>query len=291
MTEAVKYAIVIDNSADLPANFLTRYANIYVARNLIHFHDTTYFATELSLKEIFKDVDTANTFPKTSAPPLSEFITLFKKLIPTHTAVFAILPPERLSASLKTALSAKNELSAEDQKKIFVINSHQGSIGIGVLVKCLHDLIQEKKTEKPADIAQIIEEIGKQITLIGTIRTLDYLLKGGRIGRAKWLLGSLLKYQPLFQLKNDEVQPLGRTRSREKALKLLVEHTLTHIQTETKLCKNIIIIGHVLAEEEALTLKNTFTSQLSDLEIEIAEMNSLVGIHTGPGTIAVAYLS
>ena len=200
-------------------------------------------------------------------------------------------PPETLSASMKIAESARAQITPEHQKNIYILDSHQGSIGLGFLVASTVKMITKNPDIIPSELISFINNLSTKTALMGAIQTLDYLLKGGRIGKAKYLDASLLNYQPLFYLQNDEVQPLGRTRSRDKAIKEIVDFTSERINTQEEFTGRDLIIGHVLCKDDAETLKNLLIEKLPDITVAFADMGPLVGAHTGPGTLAVAFYS
>ncbi len=293
-SSSFNYHLVTDNSADLPSMSSENTQRLKIARNVVTFGGQSFFAGQLTMKRIFERVDAEGIFPKTSAPSVDEFISIYEHLMSStsvSTHVLSLHPPPTLSATLNGALEAINYLSPEQRDRIHVINTHQGSIGLGLLIfEVLSFLGRDQlKNIKPRSLAERIEQWGKNIMLIGTLKTVDYLLKGGRIGRAKWLVASLLNYQPLFQLSGDVVTPLGRTRNRKKALETLVNHVIEHVSPDLNPPFNTMIVGHVLAETEARFIIERIMNHLPRFNIKMAAMGTLVGAHTGPGTIAVAF--
>ena len=258
---------------------------------MVHYKGENFMADTISLETLYQWVDESGEFPKTTSPPLSEFLSIFEDLTKKGFTIIALPPPESLSASMKVAEAARAQLSSEDQKNVYIINSHQGSVGLGFLVECTLRTIKENPDITPPNLISFINTISKKIALMGAIKTLDYLLKGGRIGKVKYLMASFLNYQPLFYLQNDEVQPLGRTRSREKAITEIVDFTVEKINSGSEFYNKNILIGHVLCENDAVILKNLLIEKLPDITIEFAVMGPLVGAHTGPGTLRVAFYS
>ncbi len=289
------YFLVSDYSADCPSQAIESRVPLILAKNTISFGDETLFVDELTMEDIFNRIDHENTFPKTSAPPFDEFLRIYQQIMTEHpetTHVLSLHPPPTLSATFKTAEEAKHHLPPEQGARIHVINTHQGSVGLGLLLQDVISFIQHYGPDSlpnPHSFTRIIEQWGKTIALFGVIKTLDYLLKGGRIGRAKYFVASLLNYQPMFQLLDDEVTPLGRTRDRKKALEKTIKYTIEHVQADLEHPFNTILIGHVLAEPEASYVAKRVKEHLPNMKIEITNMGTLVGIHTGPGTIALAF--
>ncbi len=291
--QKIDYFLVSDHSADCPSGFRKKHS-LHLARNDVIFNDTTFPVDQISMEQIFQKINSEGIFPKTTAPPMEEFLSIYEKIftLNPNAHVLSLHPPPSLSATLKTAEKAREHLTPDLSERIHVINTHQGSVGLGLLLQeTLYYMMQLPTGEalEPWKITAIIESWGKSIALIGTMKNLDYLLKGGRIGRAKWIVASLLHYQPLFQLQDDMVTPLGRLRERAKALNVLISHATQHVQPNLEPPFNSIVVGHVLAEEEALLVAQELKMQLPSMNVEIAPMGTLVGIHTGPGTIALAF--
>jgi DegV family protein with EDD domain len=137
-----------------------------------------------------------------------------------------------------------------------------------------------------SDIVGLVKGMMPVSRMIQTADTLKYLYMGGRIGRAKHLLGSLLNIKPLIGMEDGVIVPLGQARSRAKAYQAMVDMVES---TVGRLGKIKIAYVHAAAQEEAERIRKLFEERLTCVESLVAELSPALGVHTGPGTAGVCY--
>jgi DegV family protein with EDD domain len=133
-------------------------------------------------------------------------------------------------------------------------------------------------------VAQSLQSLVPKARVICVVDTLTYLERGGRIGKARALLGSLLNVKPILQLKDGEVVPLGRARGRPQALSRLVEL----LERDGKVSQ--LAIMHGAAQADAEQLRERVASTYEGVDIQLTEIGAVLGTHTGPGVIGFTYL-
>ena len=137
-----------------------------------------------------------------------------------------------------------------------------------------------------ADIIDLVKEMIPVTRMIQTADTLKYLYMGGRIGKAKHLVGSLLNIKPLIGMEDGVIVPLGTARSRQRAYKMMVEKVEAAVGTMGRIK---VAYVHAAAQEEAEKIKFLIEARLTVVESLIAELSPALGVHTGPGTAGLCY--
>jgi len=138
-------------------------------------------------------------------------------------------------------------------------------------------------------LAEIVEQVRDMIPktwMIQTADTLKYLYMGGRIGKAKHLLGSLLNIKPLISMENGEIVAIGQARSRGEAYRSITRLIERAVGYKGKIK---IAYVHAAAQEEALKIRDLVEERLTTIESLVCELSPALGVHTGPGTVGVCY--
>jgi DegV family protein with EDD domain len=187
----------------------------------------------------------------------------------------------KLSGTWNSAMAAREMLPEAD---ITVIDSLSTSVGLQLMVEAVVEAINSGATRE--QIVNQIEAIKQQMYLLFAVDTLEYLAKGGRIGNAKALLGTLLKIKPILALQNGVIEPLEQVRSRRKAVDRMLDLVAEHMGDNGSQAK--IAVTHALVPEEAKVCKRELMNRLDCGEPLLAEVGPVIGTHTGPGVIGVA---
>jgi DegV family protein with EDD domain len=219
-----------------------------------------------------------NIIVKTSQPPPADFITAYKKLLEETDEIVSLQVTSKLSGIYNSAVQAKEMIGGN--KRIEVIDSMSTSMGLGLMT-----LAAARLAKTGEDITVILDEIKSSIPrthLWGIFDTLKYLFLGGRIGKAKALLGGMLHVKPMLTMANGELQPTGLARSRSKGIDKLFEHA--------KNCWSIqdIAIIHSTTPDDAQSLKERISTIVDKSNIYISRLGPALGVHGGPGTLIVA---
>jgi DegV family protein with EDD domain len=193
--------------------------------------------------------------------------------------VVAILLSAKVSGTYNSALMAAKAL---DSDRIEVVDSQTASMTEGFLALEAARLAQGGANRQ--QVAALARSLVPKARILAAIDTLTYLERGGRIGKARALLGSLLNVKPIITLQDGEVHPLGRARSRAQVLDRMVEMlkregTLSHLA-----------VMHGGAAADAAQLRDRIAPDYPELEVTIAETGPVLGTHTGPGVIGFTYL-
>jgi len=267
-------AIVTDSTVDLPVGFLdgqkVKVVPLYVMFGKEQYRDRV----DLNSDEFFAKLQKSRDLPKTSQPVPADFVKIYKKVGPK---IACICISAKLSGTFQSANKAKEE--APVNFDIRVLNSQTLSLGLGFLVMRAAELAEAGA--KLDDIEMEIARTIPKIRLFGVLDTLHYLEKGGRIGKVSSWLGSLLSIKPIIQIKDGEVMPVERTRSRIKAIERLIEI----VAGEGEMMKVGVI--HAAAEAEAKELAVRLKSVYPDKNIPVVQTGTIIGTHSGPGLVGI----
>jgi DegV family protein with EDD domain len=276
----VAVRVVTDSAADIPAD-LARSKNITVVPLTVRFGSESFMSgVELGPDEFWEKLRTTPEPPATAAPSAGDFQQAYERLIAEGAdGIVSIHISSKLSATYQSAAVASKEVSG---KPIEVIDTLGVSAGQGLLV--LHAAERAGQGADAKTIAGEIERLAPRVRLFGTIDTLEYLRRGGRIGGAQALLGTMLKFKPVIGLEDGIVEPIGRVRTRGKALEHIVDIVK---QDAAKIDRLVVVSANAPDTDRFLELLDAV------IHVEPSDVwafGPIVGTHAGPGVIGVAYI-
>ena len=276
-----KVKIVTDSSAYLLPETITRY-DIRVVPLKIAFGTEVYNeGTDITNDEFYQQLAKASVLPTTSQPSVSDFVQVYTELTQQGYPIFSIHISGKLSGTIKSALTARDTFP---EAQIEVVDWL--SMGMGLLVLAAARAAEEG--QGLLQIKAIIKRITAFISIFAMLDTLKYLWKGGRIGGARALLGSLLSIKPIVAFENAEIKPLARVRSRAKGVEYMLKLMEKRAGTNTSIHGGVI---HSRAVEEALALEREVQDRFNCVELDLIELGPVFGTHTGPGVLGLAFYS
>jgi DegV family protein with EDD domain len=268
-------AIVLDSTADFP-EAPERFPNWRVVPLYVLFGDESYRDyVELTPNEFYARLRTADELPTTSQPTPGDFLATYEGL-GEYERVYSLHLSAALSGTYQSAITAAGELG----DKVRVVDSESASAAIAMLGLAIQRRLERGTTDDEIDalIVRFREDAG----LIFTVDTLEFLRRGGRIGRASAWAGNLLHVKPILTIKR-EVVPLKRVRGNQKAMQEFVSE-FTSMSENTPTLK--VGIAHADAPERAEQLKKMVHAERPHAEVEIVTtLGAVVGTHAGPGTV------
>lgn len=269
--------VVTDTTADLPAS-ITADLGIKVVPQYVRFGDKVYRdLVEISHDEFYHRLQNDTVHPSTSQPSPKDFVDIYKSIMPAKDGIISLHLSKKLSGTYDSALQAK-ELMIKDAV-IEVIDTQSVSMGLGLLAILAARMAKQGASLKEITIA--INDAMPQMRLMGIFDTLKYLAAGGRIGKAKALLGSILSVKPVLIVKEGELHPAGQVRSRAKGIDRLVEWT----GTLGKIADLAVV--HTTTPDEAKALADRLSGYTPRNQIIISRLGAALGAHAGPGTLFV----
>ncbi len=271
--------IVTDSSADLPAQ-LAQELGITVVPLYVRFGEEVYRErVEISEEDFYQRLLHGPIHPVTIQPNPQDFANVYQKLSPEADGIVSIHISSKLSGTCNSASQGREVI--EKGCPIEVIDSQVLTVGLGLI--CIAAATVAKTG---ADLQQVVKEVKQtlpNVHLLALVDTLKYLLLGGRIGKAKALVGSLLNVKPLLTLEEGEVVPRGQARTRSKGIERLFDFVAkaTNIQD--------LAVAYSTTPDEAQTLAERIGSIFTKQPVKIARLGTTMGVHMGPGALAVAF--
>lgn len=278
-----KVPIVVDSTAYIPEDLIKKH-NIHVIPQILTWEGQSLLdGVEITPEQFYKRLQSASEIPKTSQPSAGAFADFFKKVGEEADSIVAILVSDHLSGTLDSARSAVDLL---ENIQIEIVDSLSTSMGLGWIVLAAARAVEQGKSA--VEVAQLARDLVSKSRIIFVVDTLEYLHKGGRIGGAQRLMGSVLAIKPLLHLEDGRIEPLASVRTKKKA----VEQMLDVIEEEIKDKKTVrMATVNALASEEAKELGKMLQARFQPFELLHAELSPAIGTHVGPGTIGVAYIT
>jgi DegV family protein with EDD domain len=268
-------AIVLDSTADFP-EAPKRFPNWRVVPLYVLFGDESYRDyVELAPAEFYARLRTADQLPTTSQPTPGDFLKTYEELA-GYDRIYSLHLSAVLSGTYQSAATAATELG----DKVRTVDSESASAAIAMLGLAVQRRLEAGTTDEEID--ELVRRFRENARLIFTVDTLEFLRRGGRIGRASAWAGQLLHVKPLLTIKR-EVVPLKRVRGNQKAMQEFVaEFTATTHDAPTLK----VGIAHADAPERAAQLQKMVRHERPQAEIEVVTtLGAVVGTHAGPGTV------
>jgi DegV family protein with EDD domain len=248
----------------------------------VHFGAETFLdAVTIQPEQFYPKLAAATQLPTTSQPSPADFVDTYSRLLSDSDAeIISVHLSSAFSGTYQSAVLAKSMLE-EKGERITVVDSKSASYGTGMLVVAAAQMAREGRSRQ--EIAERIVQMRKETKLYFLVDTLEYLHKGGRIGKASALFGTLLNIKPILSIDDEGVIfPVDKVRGHKKAVSRIVE--LLHKDFAGK--KVQLCIAHSNALAAAEQLADTLRGNFDIGELNYALIGSVVGTHIGEGTVA-----
>jgi len=269
-------AIVTDSTADLPSQ-LTKSRSITVVPLTLNFEGRSLLdGVDIRPSEFYRKLPNATTHPTTSQPSAGQFAETYARLLNDHDEIVSIHISEKLSG---TYASAVQGAEMTDAKRVHVIDSQLVSMSLGLLTLAATEMAAQGSSA--ASIAERVTSMREKVQTYFSVATLEFLRRGGRIGRASAMLGSVLQVKPVLCIRDGLVTPLERVRTFDRALNRIIELT-REVDRGKGLC---VIVGHADAEADAERVAQALDPVAETLMIQ--PLGPVVGAHAGPGVVGV----
>jgi DegV family protein with EDD domain len=270
--------VVTDSSCDLPPNLIEVYGIEVVPLTIRFGTEELVDREELEPAEFWTRLTSSDALPETSAPSAGAFEARFRGLIQRGaTGIISINLSSRLSATMQAAQVAAN--AVRDECPTVVIDSRTVSMGLGALC-----LTAARRAADGGKLEEIVEDVisrRDRTRLFGALDTLEFLKRGGRIGNARALLGSMLSIKPIVEVRDGVVEESGKVRTRSKALAALAERVK---QQPVDTCA--VLHGQAPDVDDLLDLLDPVFPRD---EIVTGLVGPVIGTHAGPGVIGVSF--
>lgn len=277
-----KVKIFADSTSDLPAGWKSQY-QIGIIPLYVVFEDKTYRdGLDITPLDLYSKVESGGSLPKTTAPSPRDFMEQFAPHIEHGEDIVYISLSSKLSSTYQNALIAASEFP---EGRVHIVDSLNLCSGIGLLV--MKAVRAAEQGMSATEIVSLLETCRPLVETEFVIDTLEYLYKGGRCSGMQNFIGSLLQIRPVLKVVDGNIIPAYKVRGKkEKAVQQMLDNALANVG---EMDKDLIIVAHTLAEEEALRLAAILREQTGAREVAVAEAGCVISSHCGPHTVAIMY--
>jgi DegV family protein with EDD domain len=272
-------AIVVDSTADFPEAH-ERFPNMRDVPLYVHFGVESFRDhVEISPAAFYERLAGAAELPTTSQPTPQDFLSAYEELVAAgYARIYSIHLSAKLSGTFQSASLAATELGGA---RVVTIDTGTASLACAMLALAIQRRLSRGTTDEEIDA--LVTRFRRDVGVIFTVGTLEYLQKGGRIGRAQALAGTLLNVKPILAIEDGEVVPVARVRGRQKALEEFARVFGEATRDEPGLR---VSIAHANAPEWVDVLSDFVGKARPHAEIELVEtLGAVVGTHAGPGAV------
>jgi DegV family protein with EDD domain len=273
---AANTAIVLDSTADFP-QATDRFANWRVVPLYVRFGAESFRDyVDLSPHEFYERLRTAQELPTTSQPTPADFLSTYEQLT-AYERIYSLHISGELSGTYGSATTAAQERGGD---AVRTVDTGTASAAITILALAIQRRLDRGTSDD--EIAALVERYERDAALLFTVDTLEFLRRGGRIGRARAWAGTLLHVKPILTIRR-EVVPLKRVRGNQKAMQAFVdEFTSRSVDAPTLR----VGIAHADAPERARQLEKMVRHERPQATIDVVtDLGAVVGTHAGPGTV------
>lgn len=284
--------VVTDSGAHLSPELRSKYKIGTVPLQVLFGTRAYRDEVDLSNEQFFYMLTHEKTHPTTSAPAPQDFINVWKPILDAGEEIVSLSIPSGLSATFSSAVNAKAQLDQERGKEtpITLIDGRWLSMAMGfqALVGARVGLAGGSREA----VAKAITGLDSRLSLVFLLDTLEYLKRGGRIGKSRAWLGTMFSVKPILEIAHASVEPLERVRSRKAGLARLLELVQTPPPTNGPREGDgplHITVLHARAPEAAQQLENEIRARFNVAELVMAEIGPTIAVHTGPDALGLAF--
>ena len=272
-------AIVLDSTSDF-VDARDRHANMRLIPLYVLFGDESLRDhVDITPQAFYERLATVKTLPTTSQPTPGDFLACYEELRGAgFERIWSLHLTSKLSGTYESAQRAAEQLGGD---VVRLVDTETASLAVALLAEAIDRRLERGTTD--AELSELVERFKATNRVVFTVATLEYLQKGGRIGKAQALAGSLLNVKPILTVEDGVIVPVGRVRGRKKAL----EEFARLFEAETEDGDGLrIAIAHANAPEWIDVLTDMARKVRPRATLELVEpLGAVVGTHAGPGAV------
>ena len=275
-----KVTVVTDSVAMLPAQ-LARELDIRVVPIVLNLNGRSYRdGIDLTTSEFYRLLRTSKELPTTATPSVGDFVQVFEEALTGAEAVVAIHVSSELTSVYRTALIAARSVAGA---RIQVLDSQSATMAEGFVA-----LAAARAARAGADLEAVVttaQEVRSKVRFFAFLETLEYLRRGGRVGSAAALMGSAIQLKPVVHVVDGEIAALARPRTRRKATQKMLDIMAAEVADRPVHAA----VLHADSIDDAQDVRRRVDDLFDCLELHVTEMTPVMGTHTGPGLLGLAY--
>ena len=272
--------VITDSTADLPPEMAAELRIEVVPLNVHFGTDTFRDGIDLSADEFYERLVASSRPPTTSQPSVGAFLEVYQKALEGADEIVSVHISAKVSGTWNSAVQAREQLS--DSSKVTVVDTGQASMGLGWVAVAAARAAQAGASMD--EVASLARSAAEQVRVLFLVDTLEYLQKGGRIGKAQAMFGSVLAIKPILTIQEGEVHPLERVRTRGKGVARLVQ-----LVQEAAPLQSMAVL-YTTTEDEARALAERLGPCVPSGEVVVGRLGTVVGTYAGPGLLGVGWV-
>ena len=272
---------ITDSTCEAPPEFLAHPSVSVVPMSVVFGQRALRDGVDITREQFWELLPKSEVLPTTSQATPGDFTGLFRDFAAAGDEVITLVISRKLSGTYDSAVIAKETVPGV---AVDIINSDSTSVGLGLMLG--EGLAMAADGASRAEIVEKLNSMRERVHVLFTLDTLEYLQRGGRIGRAQSMVGTLLNLKPILALSEGEVVPVGRVRNKRKAIDRMLELLAERVSARGPHVHLAVTHGNSRAggEKVAGSLTELFSSQ----QVFISDLGPVLGTHLGPGTIGAS---
>ncbi len=276
-------AIVTDTTASLPAGFAAEH-QVEVVSQIVLFGDESYKeGVTITREQFIERLVSSARLPKTAAPEPRDLVDAYARALERADTVLSLHPSSLVSGTVRSAEIARETAFADAD--IRILDTQSIASGLGAIVQ--QAVAHAEQGMAADDIMARVHEMARRCRIYFLIPTLEYLQRGGRIGRASALLGSVLRVKPILAFSDGQVTPYEKVRTYNRALGRLVELVGEQCPRDGDAWLTVMHGDH---RDEAQALAARLAELCGQAEVPVLTVGSSITTHAGPGVLGVSFI-
>ncbi len=272
--------IVTDSTSDIPAPLASELGISVVPLSVIFGDEVFREGIEITHDLFYDKLVRSKVLPTTSAPSVGDFLEVYERVLKETDEIVSIHLSSKLSATYNNACQAAKQL-VDKGAHIEVLDSL--SVSFGLMFMSAAAARAASNGAGFEDIRKIVDQMIPRTHVYVVLDTLEYVRRGGRIGRARAFLGAVLKVKPILTFRDGEVHPEERVRTKALAMERLLQIATSYRIKQAG-------IGYSTNPQEADDLKHRLEAMAPGIDIQIVRLGPVLGVHGGPGTLGIGVL-
>ena len=277
---ARKVAIVTDSTADLPPELVEELGVTIVPLQVIFGDEAYREGVDITTEEFYERLVKSRQLPTTSAPSVGDFQEVYERLLEEVDSIVSIHIGAKLSGTVQAAHTARQSLAKPE--RIEIVDSQAVSVAIGFAT--MEAVEAARAGAKLAEVKAAAESAVQRTHVRFMLDTLEYVRRGGRIGRARAYMGTLLRVKPILSFREGEVYPEERVRTRARGLERMIQWAVRHQKVKRA------VVAHSTTLDEAESIRERLAMAFPSVKVYLIRFGPVLGTHGGPGTIGVGIM-
>ncbi len=277
---ARRVAIVTDSTADLTPEMVEELGVTIVPLQVIFGNEAYREGVDITTEEFYERLVKSRPLPTTSAPSVGDFQEAYERLLKEVDSIVSIHIGAKISATVQAAQTARQSLGKPE--RVEVVDSQVISLAMGFAI--MEAVEAARAGAKLAEVKAAAEGAVQRTHLRFMLDTLEYLRRGGRIGRARAYLGTLLSVKPILSFREGELYPEERVRTRARGLERMIQWAIRQQKVKRA------AVGHSTTPDEAESIRERVAMAFPNVKVHLVRFGPVLGTHSGPGIVGVGFM-